>query len=580
MEVSSNALFSYLLDDLYGLGKSPERDLLDRSSVNDFWPDASPDGVARLRLARSFFKKLKDVTSADADSRCLEKFLARNTACRDWTLSPVNAKEEELVGLVKIEIDNFFHPGGEPLVRSWFDIFGRARTGPGASLGANGVDLYTKLFSSRLTATSSEIYSSYIEYIAWFPNWCDAELQRLIAFGLPRYTSSSRLSFVRKTRDISRSICTEPSLNMFVQLGLGAILTDRLKSYFGIDLEDQPVKNRELARSGSLGSLVSTIDLEGASDSVSLGLCEALLPTWVFEILVAMRSRSTILPDGTSVPLWMVSSMGNGFTFPLQTIIFAAVVRAVHRYHSVSDEGAFGVFGDDIVCHSSCYRHVCRLLNLLGFVVNSEKSYHVGPFRESCGADFFRGVDVRGVYCKTLLSPQARYVVINRLTEWSARTGIPLPRTVGYLRDSVKDLAVPPHSSPDSGIRYPISLIHSRGMYSAKKQRYLYRCFEPFVPMCMVDASGADLVRGRSKNRRRIGNPSGLLVSAIGGYVMSRGVGIAIPLALKQGETPRYRSRWRVSPFWGPSIEQVTSQSPGFWQRWESATQDLFDSES
>jgi len=583
MEVSSSALFSYVLDDLYGIGPSAERDFVTRSDVSDFWPGASPDSVARLRLARSILKKCKDLTRPDADERCLKKFLASNSRCWEWRLSLNTSLDEVLFGLLKEEIEAFFFPGGEHLVQSWMDIFVSAKCGPGASLGANGVDFYTKLFSSRLTATSPQIYSMYIEGSMWYPLWGDGELNRLIAYGLPEFLSHSLLTYVRKTRDISRSICTEPSLNMFFQLGFGEILRRRLKSAFGYDLSIQPDKNRELAKRGSIDGSVSTIDLESASDSVSLGLCEAVLPKWVFEILLMLRCPYTVLPDGTRIRLGMVSSMGNGFTFPLQTIIFGAVVRAVYRFKGLSlDRGDHGVFGDDIICHHTCTSLVVHLLGFLGFVVNGSKSYSVGPFRESCGVDYYEGVNVRGVYIKSLLTVQARYVAINSLLEWSARTGIPLPRTVGYLRDSVRVLAIPPWAPRDAGIRVPLSFIQGSGLYSSRKQRFLYRQYEVFTPVILLDDTGAGLRRGRTDKRvrQRRGNPSGLLFSAVGGYVQSLGGCNAVPLSLKQGESPRYRMRWRVSPFWGPDTGQLLSQGADFWRRWNSVTHETLSSES
>lgn len=591
MEPCSNALFSYLLDDLYGLR-------LDRSDWDkfitspagsgiDFWPGATPLEIGKLRLVRSFYKKLVDQTAADADQRCLEKFLASNNRCLGWELDCNHAGEGELIGLVKQEIDDFFHPGGKPLISSLFQILSEGKTGPGASLGANGVDFYTKLFSSRLTATSQDVYDMYADYASWFPDWLDAELTRFIKFGGPRIIRGSKLSFVRKTRDISRSICTEPSLNMFMQLGFGNILSERLRESFGINLARQPDKNRELAKLGSINGSIVTIDLEGASDSLSLSACEELLPKWVFEILLLLRSSKTTLPDGSSVPLYMVSSMGNGFTFPLQTIIFSCVVRAAYRslgqFPGRADCGdtSWGVFGDDIIADTNVSARICRCLELLGFVVNGSKSYFVGPFRESCGFDYYEGVNVRGVYLKTLLTPQSRYVAINLLMEWSARLGVPLPRTVGYLCDTVRELAIPPHASIDSGIRVPESVIRGSGYYHSKKQRYLYRCYEPMIPFLRLADDGSGLPGVNPKQvRARKSNPSGLLFSVLGGYVSCRGSSPnyvqGVALALKQGERPFYSMRLRVSPFWGPSIVQISSQGSVFWERWNSAVHEVF----
>jgi hypothetical protein len=571
MDISSKALFSYLLDDLYADDSEARKFALSQLDVSDYWPGASPPDVAKLRLVRSIFKKLIDETSPDADKLCLEKFLAANERCKNWELNLLYSKDEELFGLLKKSIEDFLHPEGEPLVRSTMDIWSNGRCGPGASLGANGVDFYTKLFSSKLTATSSEVYEQYIEYISWFSDWRDAEINRLLSFGLPKYTCKSSLSFVRKTRDISRSICTEPSLNMFAQLGLGNIIATRLSDRFGIYLDLQPTRNLDLARVGSIDGSVATLDLESASDSLNLGLMEAVLPSWFYDLLCIYRTPFTQV-DGEKIELNMISTMGNGFTFPLQTMLFSCVVDAVARWHgfrlplACDPDSLWGVFGDDIIIPSEMVNDVIRLLSICGFRINSTKSYSIGPFRESCGGDFYQGVNVRGVYLKTLSTEASRYVAINLLSEWSARHSIPLCRSVGYLVDSVRYLAVPPWENLDSGIRVPYHLAKSKGV-AYSKYRFYYRCLAAFVPFLSVDDKDRILLPARARGvRRRVSNPEGLLFSFLGGYIRSR----KIPLALKQGERPSYRTRVKCAPNWHISPQQQAAQpDAAFWVRWD-----------
>lgn len=569
MEVSSVALFSYLLDDLYGM---------DRVGFphDSLYPGASPDAAVRFFLAKSLLKKLSDEICSEADDRCLEKFLAANLRSKEWRLNCAGSWDEQLVGEFLREVDNFFFPEGEQLVSSYFELLSSGRAGPGASLFANGEDFFTKFFSSKLSTSSSELYDTYNEFCGWFPDWRDAEISRALSHGTYRLTSNSRVTFVRKTRDISRLICTEPSLNMFYQLGFGNILERRLKDAFGIDFALQQERNRSLACRGSIDGSVATLDLESASDSVSLNLCSWCLPEYVFDILCRLRVPETEV-RGRKVTLSMMSTMGNGFTFPLQTILFCCVVRAAARESGDAlgraDESlpSWGVFGDDIICPTQIVGRVIRLLELLGFRVNSEKSFSEGPFRESCGGDFYMGVPVRGVYLKSLRTVQSRYVAINLLNDWSARTGIPLPRSVGYLVDSVPVLAIPAHEQPDSGIRVPPSLIMGR-FWQATKQRYLYRCFETVKTVLTFDEAGnvsTPRVRGK-RIKRRSSNPLGALLSFLGGYIRNN----QVVLPLKQGEDPVYRTRWKVSPFWGPSAEQLQSHCGwDFWKRWNTAVE-------
>lgn len=581
MDINPTALFSYLLDDLSAC--CPDVGSFSRLPNQDFWPGASPKEVQCLRLVNSFFKKLNDDISETADEDCLKKFLASDELCHRWALTLQDTREEELFNLLKQEVDLFLHPRGEPLVQSYFDLLGHGRAGPGASLGANGTDFYTKFFSSKLTATSSELYQLYNEYVQWFPDWVDAELSRSYNSGCLGLVRGNRLSFVRKTRDISRSICTEASLNMFFQLGLGEILAKRLRRFEWctfereyttmIDLATQPERNRSLAWLGSTNDSIVTIDLESASDSFSTSLCREIFPNWFLDILMMLRSQEVELPGGVWHELGMISSMGNGFTFPLQTMLFTCVVRAAARFHNIKlcsvqpgkrmiPEKEFGVFGDDIACPREISDSVCRLLRIVGFRVNHTKSYFVGPFRESCGRDCYNGHDVRGVYIRSLKTQQDRYVAINLLNEWSALTGIYLPRSVGYLVDSVRHLAVPYWENDVAGIRVWTPPI---GSWVKGRQWYNYRCCLPITPELIIGESGSlkpsrDARHMRLKSRQV--NPSGLLLSFLGGFIRN----CRVSIALKQGEKPRYRTSMKVAHRWdGFRAGSAFAANPAFW---------------
>jgi len=160
--------------------------------------------------------------------------------------------------------------------------------------------------------------------------------------------------------------------------------------------------------------------------------------------------------------------MGNGFTFPLETAIFACAVEAVYKVFGRKLKksnlprgrfGNFGVFGDDIICESDKATHVIRLLELLGFTTNASKSFVIGPFRESCGGDYYKGFPVRGVYIKDLGTMASRYVAINRLNSWTAMTGISLSHTMDVLLKKVRLLPVPLHENDDAGIKVSMRVL-------------------------------------------------------------------------------------------------------------------------
>lgn len=448
MDFSPSVLYSLLLADLSGH--------ID-TALPSWSIDSTEKEVACYSLRDSLLKKFnqEDNPSEEACRKALEKFEAINLRCANWSLILESTYDEWLINAIKAEIDNFWFIRGEsPLISDIRELYVRGRAGPGASISARGMDLYTKMFDSPLSSTSGlpEIWDrctsmSVLSY--------EAEAFRA-RHGFD-VVDHSNYSFVNKTQTVARGICTEPTINMWFQLGLEDALKCRLRGFWGIDLSVQPELNGELARVGSVNDALCTIDLESASDSMGLSMLRHMLPRSFMAVLELLRCPKTRLPTGRELELSMVSTMGNGYTFPLETMFFAAVVRGVARVVGCKlDRSNFGVFGDDIICPSSLYRTVNRVLSILGFSVNASKSFVEGPFRESCGADFFKGTNVRGVYLKQLRTKQDFYVAINTLNRWSAKSGVFLNQTVGYLMEFVGNpWPVPFDESDDAGLHTP-----------------------------------------------------------------------------------------------------------------------------
>jgi hypothetical protein len=217
---------------------------------------------------------------------------------------------------------------------------------------------------------------------------------------------TSKLSFVPKNAKSFRSICTEPGLNVLVQLGLGRVMDRRLAA-FGIDIHDQTVNQRR-ALEGSLTGALATLDLSSASDTISTELVYELLPLDWACLLDRVRSKKVLLPDGKVIRQEKFSSMGNGFTFPLETLIFWSLAASCCE----SDAEATA-FGDDLIVPTYAYDLLTEVLRCAGFLVNQTKSFHKGPFRESCGKDYFSGTDVRPYYASKWVSGQSLFVLHN-----------------------------------------------------------------------------------------------------------------------------------------------------------------------
>jgi len=577
MTISSVALSKALLEDL-------SQDLPAGFKPGDSWSaDCDSRQVASICLANSFLKKFlpSDRTTLDGDKAAAEKFLRVNQRVSSWVYNPCTSLDEELMGDFKQLLYRFFYPTGtESLISGYGQIFDQGRNGPGSAVGALGQDFYTKSFSGPLLCTTSLIKAMYLSSLQNDHQslWNTADFNRERVYGEIGFCEGSRFHFVPKDDSTSRLIAIEPTLNMFYQLGLGRLLENGLKSNFGLDLSIQPQINQQVARFGSVTDSLCTIDLSNASDSLGIPMLKWALPGPVMAYLMALRSPCGTLM-GERVVLHMVSTMGNGFTFPLETLVFTCCVLSAIRSFRVKPErpdrdsvpvhdtdlnrlGLWGVFGDDIVCHRKMSHRVLRLLDLLGFEVNREKSFVEGPFRESCGRDFFKGHDVRGVYIKSLHNVESRYAAINALNVWSAKTGIALVKVIQMLVNSVPKVFVPPEDNHDAGIRVPFSMIRTSLPRNANMAiMYNRRISQP--GSVRIGDGDIRLPRGA---KERIYNPEGLLTAFLGGSIKQGRI------LIRQIKT-RYRTKRAVTPRWDycPPTSDIALLC-GF-PRWESAVE-------
>lgn len=578
MTIQSEVLNELLTADLMDAGLPVEGDIVQGLTVKE---------AAAISIRKSLTKKWLSDSSEKADAAALIKFLASNQRCSEWSLPDISLKGDVrtscLMQRVKNVVWDFWlqrdpnqsnkYGSYTPIVDSPYCVLDLARVGPGANRGAYGESLYAKLFASPLTCTSAWLYNWYRRYTDNLPYWNDAENFRAATYGEDRIVAGSRLSFVPKNVDISRCICTEPTLNTYFQLGFGAHIERRLRRRFGISLEDQQFVNRDLARLGSITDNLATLDLSSASDSISNKMLEWLLPSDFYRWLQRLRSPVVEIPNVGTVELHMVSSMGNGFTFPLQTMLFSAVVvacllEAGKPLRRDESSNLWGVFGDDIICPSDIAGDVIFLLNLLGFEINDDKSFVQGPFRESCGSDFYRGADIRGIYLKDLTTVPLRFSAINQLTRFSTRTGIPLPKLIGRLYQTVPFLPVPRWENLDSGIHVPRSLVEPLGkdkhtqsdVYHALRARPIYTRFDGENMVVVVPRRCKPLIF----------NSSGLLMSMLQGGAKSGRIPIRV-------DTVRYQKKRCISPNWDWCPDRGRDrQDYGLdWVRWETTVEDL-----
>lgn len=212
---------------------------------------------------------------------------------------------------------------------------------------------------------------------------------------------------VPKDATTDRSCGKEPSFNVAHQLPVGKAMRGRML-YGGIDLVNGQFIHRAKARAGSQSGEIATIDLSSASDTVCRVLVKlALSPEW-YELLCSLRSPCTTMPDGKVVYLEKFSSMGNGFTFELETVLFCAIARAVCE--DDSEKALISVYGDDIIAPTARFEDIIAALRFCGFSPNKRKTFGTGCFRESCGGDYFDGVAVRPHFLKKDLHEPQDYI--------------------------------------------------------------------------------------------------------------------------------------------------------------------------
>jgi len=378
----------------------------------------TPHAVKHASQAVAFFSKLRHLNiGVNREEAGMRKFISAEELCRETNLRlemrragilSFPARVERVFRLAQTKIRKVL--GDVP---SLGDI--TLRFGPGATRLTKKSDASIRAKSSEGVSCSEELFPLVKALLRELPHfssenanlsWVDEDGEEWDQVDV--HVVNTRLNFVFKNAKTYRLIGVEPLLNLMYQLGYGIHMASRLAA-FGVDIRDQS-KNQILARTGSFTGALATLDLSSASDTVSREIVYELLPLDWAHVLARGRSRLIDLPNGESVSQEKFSAMGNGFTFPLETLIFWALSSSVVGFGRDSE---VSVYGDDIVVPSEYYADVAEVLRYAGFNVNPEKSYSTGPFRESCGCDYFEGIDVRPYFQKEWVSGQSLFVLHN-----------------------------------------------------------------------------------------------------------------------------------------------------------------------
>jgi len=291
--------------------------------------------------------------------------------------------------------------------------------GPGATadrLTGNG-----KYNLNTWTRRLDEVFPSE-EFL--FPSWnplVDSPLEVLLE---PEAEIPVKVITVPKTLKTPRIIAIEPACMMYAQQGIMRSLVqaierdDILSKLIGFD-DQNP--NREMAYIGSRDGSLATLDLREASDRVSNQLVRRLsyhFP-WFSKGLDASRSRKADVPGYGVIRLAKFASMGSALCFPIEAMVFLTIVlmgiergsnSQITRERLKSFIGKVRIFGDDIIVPEEYVQHVVEELETFGLLVNFDKSFWTGKFRESCGKEYFNGEDVSIVRVREMLPSQRGHV--------------------------------------------------------------------------------------------------------------------------------------------------------------------------
>lgn len=360
--------------------------------------------VQQNLLLLSYLKKWTGYASPQRDLLTRESWELAERQCfrTNERLSriPVGSELDHFCDRVRARISKILGPIPDSLINE-------GRWSNGATYSTRRGTHYSLKVDSDKSVTSQAA-----RHVPWF-------FQGIVGskFGDFSIVGGNKCVQVPKTWKIDRTISAEPSANAFMQQAVGRHIRSRLHRFTRIRLDDQTQNQR--AAFHALVDGLATLDLSMASDTLATSLVNVLLPADWFFFLDSLRSHKSRTLDGNWRVLNKFSSMGNAFTFELETLIFYCLC-----YECDADYEPL-VYGDDIIVRDTAYDDVKACLSFFGFTVNGDKSFTAGSrFFESCGKCYYDLEDVTPVYQKECITDDLSIIrAHNRLYRWGMRSG-------------------------------------------------------------------------------------------------------------------------------------------------------------
>lgn len=316
-------------------------------------------------------------------------------------------------------------------------------------------------------------------------------------------------NFVNKTYMIQRPTFKECVGDIALQCGIGDILAESL-AFNGYDVSTLPDLHKQLAELGSVTGNIATFDMKGGSENVYTALGEYMLHEDIYEVCSRARTRQVDV-DGIRYEYPNMATAGNGFCFPLETIIFLSLQMAVCAYNGLKPRvrrvkrmrtsirriekngyhNLCSTFGDDVIIPTSFSPMFIEFFSKLGIVLNLDKSFYSGTFRESCGGHFDNGRDINCFNMKTVPT-MGNTNEIKKFLNGIRRFGYDNNRSVWRhpnLRDLWYGILGTSFGKPDDRARSPALIVNhgengDSGVLVPRTYtttRYVHTCRAPFL---------------------------------------------------------------------------------------------------
>ena len=391
---------------LGSLLESGQWELLQRESPPDPTKYRYANTLKRDRLIAEILRKCKlprDLSNNDTRLEAVRTFWSCEAQC--------GATNRRLVSLALNASENYFESSAE---LAWWQLIVAWRKEISLCLGklpsgltpkySGGATISHKGDQATIPDKMSVPGSIYPESVSIYEH---AVKHTQVEFLCRPFQVVSHNVFFTVPKDSvkDRGCCKEASLSLQLQLAVGEVMKQKYRQRYKVDLKQAKPLHMHLAREASAGhASLATIDLSNASDTVSYWLVALLLPWEWFTLVDSLRAERTEI-DGRSVVIQKFSSMGNGFTFELETLLFRSLCTALQT------EKAW-VFGDDIIVDQGSSKKLLEALEYFGFTPNTNKTFCEGPFRESCGGDYFEGQAVRPHFLKEFPDEPQQWVAL------------------------------------------------------------------------------------------------------------------------------------------------------------------------